>query len=57
MVGESPFSTITPQPPPSDPRIKELLSTALMTPEILTPEEVQKMAASLVYFLLSQGKA
>ena len=57
MAGESPFSTITPQPPPNDPRIKELLSTALMTPEVLTPEEVQRMAASLVYFLLSQSKA
>ena len=56
MAGESPFSTITPQPPPSDPKIKALLGRALMEPESLSPDEVQKMAASLVYHLLSQAK-
>ena len=56
MAGESPFSTITPQPPPNDPAIKALLSKALMEPETLSPDEVQRMAASLVYHLLSQAK-
>ena len=56
MADESPFHTITPQPPPNDPKIKELLGRALMKPEDLSPEEVQRMAASLVYHLLSQGK-
>lgn len=56
MAGESPFSTITPQPPPNDPTIKKLLSRALMQPEGLSPDEVQKIAASLVYHLLSQAK-
>ena len=56
MAGESPFSTITPQPPPNDPKIKDLLSRALMKPEDLSPDEVREMAASLVYHLLSQGK-
>ncbi len=54
MVGESSFSTITPQRPPNDPRIKELLSAALMKPETMSPEEIREMAASLVYHLLSQ---
>ena len=56
MAGESPFSTITPQPPPNDPAIKLLLSRALIAPENLSPDEVRKMAASLVYHLLSQAK-
>ena len=56
MAGESPFSTITPQPPPNDPKIKELLSRALMKPEDLSPDDVRRMAASLVYHLLSQDK-
>ena len=56
MAGESPFSTITPQLPPNDPKIKELLGRALLKPETLTPPEIQEMAASLVYHLLSQGK-
>lgn len=56
MVGKSPFSTITPQPPPNDPRIKELLSAALMKPETMSPEEIREMAASLVYHLLSEGE-
>ena len=56
MAGESPFSTITPQPPPNDPKIKELLGRALMKPGSLSSDEVQRMAASIVYHLLSQGK-
>ena len=56
MANEDPFKTITVQPPPNDPRIKELLSRALMKPETLAPAEVQEMAASLIYHLLSQGK-
>ena len=56
MAGESPFSTITPQPPPNDPKIKALLSRGLMKPETLTPDEVKEMTASLVYHLLSQAK-
>ena len=57
MAGESPFSTIKPQPAPNEPRIKELLGRALMHPETLTPDEVKQMAASLVYHLLSQNEA
>ena len=56
MANEDPFKTITPQPAPNDPKIKELLGRALMKPETLSPPEVQEMAASLVYHLLSQGK-
>ena len=56
MADEDPFKTITPQKPPNDPRIKELLGRALLKPDTLTPPEVQEMAASIVYHLLSQGK-
>lgn len=56
MAGESPFDTITPQPPPNDPKIKKLLSRGLMDPQSLTPDEVREMTASLVYHLLSQAK-
>lgn len=56
MAGEHPFKTITPQPVPTDPKIKELLGRALLRPETLRPSEVQEMAASLVYHLLAQGK-
>lgn len=56
MAGESPFSTIAPQLPPNDPRIKALLSRGLMEPETLTSDEIREMTASLVYHLLSQAK-
>ena len=56
MASEDPFKTISVQPPPNDPRIKELLSRALMKPDTLSPAEIQEMAASLVYHLLSQAK-
>ena len=56
MAGKSTFSTITPQLPPSSPKIKTLLSRALMDPENLSPAEVRAMDASLVYHLLSQSK-
>ena len=56
MADEDPFKTITPQRPPNDPKIKELLGRALLKPDTLTPPEVQEMAASIVYHLLSQGK-
>ena len=56
MAGEDPFKTITPQRPPNDPRIKALLGRALMKPDTLTPKEVQEMAASIVYHLLSTAK-
>ena len=55
MAGEHPFGTITPQPPPNDPRIKALLSRALMEPQTLSPGEVREIAASIVYHLLSQA--
>lgn len=53
---EDPLRTITPQRPPNDPRIKELLGRALINPDTLSPPEVQEMAASLVYHLLSQTR-
>ena len=56
MADEDPFKTITPQPPPNDPRIKELLGRALMKPDTLTAHEIQEMAASLIYHLLSKVK-
>ena len=40
MADEHPFKTITPQPVPTDPRIKELLGRALLKPETLMPAEV-----------------
>lgn len=56
MANENPFATITPQPPPTDPRIKTLLGRALLKPASLSPPEVQEMAASLVYHLLSKKR-
>jgi len=44
-------TAISPQPPPTSPRIKALLSRALTEPEGLSPPEVQEMAASVVYHL------
>ena len=52
----SPEREITPQPPPTSPRIKDLLGRAMMTPGDLTALEVQEMAASVVYFLISLKK-
>ena len=43
MAGTSTFSTITPQLPPTNPKIKTLLSRALMDPENLSPAEVRAM--------------
>lgn len=57
MADEDPFKTIKPQKPPNDPKIKGLLGRALMEPATLTPDEIQEMAASVVYHLLSQGRA
>ena len=48
---------ITPQPAPTSPRIKELLSRALTKPETLSPAERQEMAASLVYHLIAERKS
>ena len=48
--------TITPQPEPTSPRIKELLSRGLMAPETLTPVEVQELSASVVYHLVTKPK-
>ena len=56
MADEHPFKTITPQPVPTDPRIKELLGQALLKPETLMPAEVRQMAASVVYHLLAQRR-
>lgn len=56
MADEHPFKTITPQPVPTDPRIKELLGRALLKPETLMPAEVRQMAASVVYHLLAQRR-
>ena len=42
---------ISPQPTPTSPRIKALLSRALTEPESLNPTEVREMAASVVYYL------
>ncbi|MCX8256316.1 protein of unknown function [Beijerinckiaceae bacterium RH AL1] len=53
----SPGLPITPQPEPTSPRIKKLLSRALIRPETLTPAEVQEMAASVVYYLLTSKTA
>lgn len=57
IATERPFNAIKPQAPPNDPKIKKLLSRALMAPETLTPTEVREMAASLVYHLLSLAKS
>ena len=57
MADENPFKTITPQRPPHDPRIKELLGRALLKPDTLSPGEIKEMAASVVYHLLAKGKA
>lgn len=54
MAEHDAFESITPQRAPTDPRIKDLLARALMKPDTLTPSEIQEMAASLVYHLLSQ---
>ena len=47
---------ITPQKPPTSPRIKSLLSRALTAPATLTPAEMQEIAASVVYHLISHEK-
>ena len=47
---------ITPQPAPTSERIKGLLSRALMKPKSLAPQEVQEIAASIVYHLAVQKK-
>ena len=47
---------ITPQPEPTSPRIKELLSRGLTAPETLTSDGVRELTASVVYHLISQEK-
>ena len=52
IVVDDPRLKITPQPEPTSPRIKELLSKGLVAPDTLTPAEVQEMTASVVYHLI-----
>ena len=47
---------ITPQPEPTSPRIRELLSRGLMAPETLTLVEVRELSASVVYHLVMKSK-
>lgn len=53
---DDPRLRITPQPEPTTPRIKKLLSKGLMMPERMTPLEVQELAASIVYHLIMKKK-